>query len=1072
VAGQLIKEAKGSLPVLYPIEIDIDNSQAYTRFRVVAQDTPAFLYSLSNALALRGISIEGVAIDTRDGKVHDQVDVLDAHGEKLEKQEQLDQIKLSVLLTKQFTYFLGQAPDPYTALSRFELMCEDVLKVQDHGQWFELLSNPKSLLGLAQILGTSDFIWEDLVRTQYESLMPMLSPHLKHKGVPFDVNSIERRLAIALEDEDSYEGKLDTLNSFKDKEIFIIDLDHILHEQSEVNALASPLTNLAEVVVRGSVTIVCEELVRRHGTPRTVGGLEARYAVMGLGKFGGEALGYASDIELLFVYSDNGDTDGEDQISNGEFFGKLASESARVIRAKREGIFRVDMRLRPHGNSGPMACSLESFCKYYGFGGGAMSFEKLALTRLRFACGSRALGEQVERLRDEYIYEQPALDMAELRQLRERQFAEKAGSRPNAKFGPGALVDLEYYVQILQVKHGREFHPLRTPRIREALNMMSRTGILQEEEAGRLIDAYVLLRRLINGLRMLRGSALDLFLPEPDSMEYAHLARRMGYQRGAGLSPEKELSVAFDTHTAVIRVFIERHFGRESLPDPAHGNVVDLVLSDDPPAELYERVLSKVGFREPDRALSNIRRLAGETSRRDRFARIAVLAMDALRMGPDPDMALNNWERFVAALKNSEEHYDMLLSQPRRLEILLAIFAASQFLADTLVRNPDFLEWATNPESLQRVRKPENLNRDLLAFTRGTDELGFINAIRKFRRREFLRIGTRDICLQAPIEEVVADLSLAADGILDAALTRVLHDMFANDAEKEGAPFCVMAMGKLGGKELNYSSDIDLLGVYDDTACTEESEETQRKKYAQVMERLSSMLTKHTEEGYVYRVDLRLRPHGGAGALVPAVGSVTKYYESGAAFWELQAVLKMRPMAGNLEVGESLLARLRPIVANRAAETDVPKEIQHMRAKAMSLLGENEERDLKTGSGGIRDVEFLVQGLQLMHLEGHAELFEGNTIRALYLLRKAEILSRDDARALRKDYSFLRRVEHFLQILEDRQTHLLPEHEKEQEILARRLFGAGATAHTLVSKITEVRHRIHTAFESGLVSKE
>jgi glutamate-ammonia-ligase adenylyltransferase len=334
---------------------------------VVSQDTPAFLYSLSNALVLRGISIEGVRIQTEQGILTDEIDVLDSRGKKIVEQERIDQLKLSVLLTKQFTYFLGKAPDPYVALARFEHMTDDVLRRPEHGEWLDLFSDPKALNVLARVLGASDYIWEDFIRSQYEAFLPMIEGRLNQQGNKLfrTKEDMARELREQIDNCATFKEKRQVLNAFKDKEIFRIDLDHIIRSGADLKALSRPLTELAQLVVGESVDIVYAELCQKHGVPRTVGRLPAKFAVFGLGKLGGEALGYASDIELLFVYSDSGQTDGVTAIENAEFFDKLVEETARFIEAKQEGIFRVDLRLRPYGESGHKACSLESFCQYY-----------------------------------------------------------------------------------------------------------------------------------------------------------------------------------------------------------------------------------------------------------------------------------------------------------------------------------------------------------------------------------------------------------------------------------------------------------------------------------------------------------------------------------------------------------------------------------------------------------------------------------------------------------------------------------------------------------------------------------
>lgn len=1069
--------AVAATPVLYPMTIAVDNADPlYTCLKVSSEDTPFFLYAFGTALSLRGNSIEQVRIQTRDNRIEDEIDIVDGQGRRIDDPKVLDQIRLSVLLTKQFTYFLPKAPEPYAALCRFEKLVDDLLSLPEQGKWLDLLARPRIMGELAKLLGTSDFMWEDFIRLQYESLLPMLQPHVDDRTAFHSRHDLAERLTAKLAQGRRYEEKRDLLNAFKDREIFLIDLDHILTPGVDFLGLSARLTDLAELVVGAAGRLAYERLQRRFGTPRTVAGLEATYAIVGLGKLGGVALGYASDIELLFVYSDGGRTDGEEAIDNSEFFNRFAEETCRFITAKRDGIFDIDLRLRPYGADGPLAVSLAVFCKYFGPRGPAHAYERLALVRMRAVAGDGELGRRLERLRDEMIYFSRSVDLEQLRELRQRQFEEKRRpGRLNAKFSPGALVDLEYDVQVLQVLYGREHESLRTPRVHEALKGLAGAQVITDEEARRLAEAYDFLRQLINGLRMLRGTAKDLYLPDPDADEYDHLARRMGYRREGrdSLSPARQLYVDFDTCTAAVRAFVERHFGRESLPGSDVGNVADLVLSAEVPAELRDQVLTHAGFQNPGRAYTNLRKLAGDDFRRGVFARLAVLACDMLRRKPAPDMALNNWERFVSVLPNARDHYEQFLRQPTRLEVLLGIFAGSQFLADTLVRSPHFLDWVTNPENIHRRPTLTELREELDGISdQAIDERDWLDRLRRFRRREILRIGTRDICLGVAAPAVTEELSALAEAVLQAALRDVWRRLREEgkvppELERPEESLCVLALGKLGGGELNYSSDIDLVGLCADDTVSEAMETV----CARAMERLRGALSSHTPEGYVYRVDLRLRPYGGAGVLVQAASGLAEYYEKAAALWEVQALLKCRAVAGNLSVGERFLERMRGLVCQRWERQAVVGSIEKMRNAVLARQTRFHQTttDVKSGLGGIRDAEFLVQGLQLVHAQDKPEVLSGNTLEAIGRLAEAGVVDREAADRLAEDYVFLRRVEHYLQLFEDRQIHALPTRREELLALAKRIDGPDATVDGFVTGLKACQSRVRAAYEQGLL---
>jgi len=683
-------------------------------------------------------------------------------------------------------------------------------------------------------------------------------------------------------------------------------------------------------------------------------------------------------------------------------------------------------------------------------------------------------------LRDELVYAAKGFDIVEFRDLRERQLREKTKQgRPNAKFGSGALVDLEYAVQILQVRHGAGDGKLRTPRIHEAIGELATIGVLGEQEARELAAAYDFFRTLINGLRMLRGSALDLFLPEEGSEEYAHLARRIGYIAGGDLGPARSLRLDFEARTAEVRAFADRHFSGEEHYAVRPANAADLVLSGAASDIERDSILSAKGFRNPARAFVNLRNISGigaegqegqdgASPRRLRFARLAILACDILSQRPDPDMALNNWERFVDSIPDPEAHLARMLAQPRRLEILLDILSTSQFLADALVREPALLDYISDPRALRPRRADGDIAQELAELSRaspGPEE--WKDGLRAFRRKEILRIGARDICLGTRTAAIMDELSSLADCMIEAALARI-RGSAGEGGLRPPLRFCVLAFGKLGGKELNYSSDIDLLGLWEGDDHGQDAEEAATA----IMERLRSDLSDHTAAGYAYRVDLRLRPYGSSGQLVYELGALLRYYAESAALWELQSLLKARPAAGDLDLGETFLGAGRAaFVARRDPET-VVASIDSLRREAIRSLARGIEggRDVKTGLGGIRDVEFLVQGLQLIHAHSDPGLLRANCLSGLEALAEAGILPAQVSEGLAEAYVFLRRVEHFLQIYEDRQTHRLPRDPEQVLALARRMLGAKASVEQFRAALDlrfESVHREYRKFIGG-----
>lgn len=582
-------------PMLFPIDLKIEPiDKRSVLLTIAAQDTPAYLYALSTALSLRGMNIVSVRIDSDDtlDRIVDTIELSVPPSATEIDTKLLERIKLSALLTKQFTYFLDNSPDPFAALSRFEQLAEDLLSRStdnDQAAVVDALSNPTAMRDLAKLLGTSRYIWEDFIRGQYEMLAPIFKPHLASDSFENSPETLAMRLAEHLASAVGLSQQQDRLNQFKDRELFAIDLEHILTDHLDFQRFSERLTQLAELLVGAATRLVYDDLVRSYGPPKgcpmikdsdtnsvTTADEKLPYAVFGLGKLGGVALGYASDIELLFVYdgkaSDQTRGGKRKPISHGEFFHQLAAETSKFIRTRRSGIFEVDLRLRPYGKEGPLASNVSQFGQYYASDGPAHRFEQLALVRLRWLAGNPSLGYDIEQKRDEIVYGQ--IDwQASLDQLWEiwgKSKTEKLSesSQPNAKYSHGALVDLEGAIQLLQVMHASVVPQLRVPRLSQAMEALQRGAVLQPADYGRIRAAYAFFRQLINALRVLRGSAVDLFLPEAGSLELTHLARRMQYEQRAGDSDaqtrpiQTQLLDDLSRHSETVKQFIRQQFDR------------------------------------------------------------------------------------------------------------------------------------------------------------------------------------------------------------------------------------------------------------------------------------------------------------------------------------------------------------------------------------------------------------------------------------------------------------------------------------------------------------------------------
>lgn len=541
---------------LLPVEITVQDARERqaTLLGLKADDSIGFLYEFTNALALCGVAIEQMVIRNEGNRVHDTLLITDARrGGRIKDERQLEELKAAIALIQQFTHLLPKAPNPEAALVHFRQFLQELFLQETWWEQLSSLERPEVLDALAKLLGISDFLWQDFLRLQHSNLFPVLADV---EGL--QIAKTREQLAEELKAEIFQGADLSRwqlrLNSFKDREMFRIDMRHILGHIGPFGHFSSELTDLAEVVVSRAFEMTLRELSWRHGSPLLHSGEPSRWAVLALGKCGGREMGFASDIELMLVYEGEGRTDGPRPVATSEFFHRLVELFSQSIFARQEGIFRIDLRLRPYGKAGTLAVSRDAFFTYFGLGGPAWPYERQALVKLRHIAGDGKLGTELEQFRDEVLYSSGRFDFAAMRALRERQVRQLSNSDGfNAKLSQGGLVDCEYLVQALQLTWGHAHKELRTTNTRDALRMMRDLDLLPMEDAEDLKAAYRFHRALIDALRMVRGDARDLTVPPTSSEEFEFLARRLGYH-----DREAELASDLERHIQVVTELVRR----------------------------------------------------------------------------------------------------------------------------------------------------------------------------------------------------------------------------------------------------------------------------------------------------------------------------------------------------------------------------------------------------------------------------------------------------------------------------------------------------------------------------------
>ena len=544
--AETLRSGDGPLDILLPIDVDFDNdvSEQYTAVYMDGLDTPGYLFSFSNALVMLDVNINRVRVRNDGIVVNVEFLVSSTDGKKITDHVRLNEIRLAATLIKQFTYLLPRAPDPAQALKQFGALTRQLLTQPGWIDDIQTLGAKNVLEMVADLMGASQFLWEDFLRMQHANLFPVIRdvPGLDEEK---SKDQLQADLQVELDAQPSSADQVRQLNDFKDREMFRIDLRHITQRVGFVK-FSEELSDLAEVSVQAAMDCCHQKVSAQYAESAWRSRAGDQWCLVSLGKFGGRELGFASDIELIFVYSKNDRSDETDGAAQARFFEDVVSRFLQTLTARRKGIFEIDLRLRPYGSGGTLASSLDQFRQYFNAGGDAQPFERMALVKLRPVAGAVGLGQSVCEARDEFVYTERPLDYGNILYLRERQIKELvATGAVSAKHGRGGLVDVEYFVQARQIEVGRQCHQVRVTNTLQAIAALDKAGELAAGQADRLSDAYGFLRRLIDALRAVRGHAKDLTVPINDVRQFDYLTRRLRYDSSSALRQDMDSHMSF-----------------------------------------------------------------------------------------------------------------------------------------------------------------------------------------------------------------------------------------------------------------------------------------------------------------------------------------------------------------------------------------------------------------------------------------------------------------------------------------------------------------------------------------------
>jgi len=860
-----------------------------------------------------------------------------------------------------FTRLREQHPGAFDRLTRSAIGLRHLVAVFTYSRFLaeEILEHPEWAEQLLDPLDLQRVITAEELRIRLETALP--------PGVPLPLE----------------------LAKFRRRQILRILIRDVLG-LGTLPEVTGELTALADVIVEVAYERIYQDLVAQYGPPQSEGsGTPAHFAVIALGKMGGEELNYSSDIDLMFLYSQNGQTAGPASITNKEFFKRASNQLTSLLSAySAEGMcYRVDLRLRPDGSLGEVCISLEGAQAYYEKR--ARDWELQMLIKARVAAGHRPTGRALLDFVEPRIYA-TTLDFSAIEQLsatRER-LNEKLAARQARRSTPvsgidvklerGGIRDIEFLVQCLQRLHGGADPWVRHGGTMLALARLQDKGFLTGAEYGRLAQAYQFLRHLEHRLQFDEDRQTHRLPGNPAELEL--IARRMP----GGTSAE-----------AMLRELRQHLAG-----------VVDM----------YERVVHS----RPAAGPPSPEQPAPGSGRRTAFViqalekRAPVLAAAIARA--DLQRGYRAFEYFLERLSQDSARLERLNAAPEIISAALDLFEHSPYFAEELIRRPE------NVEELGRMSIP--LVQDEPPPHDATE-------LRRWFRRAILRIEAESICRSHPIFETLDSTSRLADVSIATVYEIAIQDVCASNPpeNRDYEPrdqMSVIALGRLGMREFDLGSDADLMFVLPD------SEAAETAFWTRVAERVVHLITAYTGEGVLFAVDTRLRPNGSAGPLVQTESAVTEYFANAAEAWEGITYMKSLAVAGDPKRAEHFLHQLQQVDWRRYGQSGRSRaDLRQMRARLEREQGPS--RPLKAGRGGYYDIDFLLMYLRLKSAGVFFTVL--NTPARIEVLENMGHLSRQDAQFLNDAATFYRALDHGLRVITGHAESKLPGSEAQLESL-------------------------------------
>jgi len=935
----------------------------------------------------------------------------------------------------------ANAPDPEAAVRRLERVVTDVdgrASSDDHLAVLRICCQRAPYL--ATLLARDPARLDRVATDEYLR---------REKPLEAVVTELAARYRHGQTDEDEF---LAALRNYRADELVRLGVREI--ELGNPSEAWRELANLADASFDAAITYYRQRLDERYGSAVDADGSKAGFVVIGMGKLGGRELNFSSDVDVIYAYSSDDGAAGE--LTPHEYFTRLSRKVSAALNdvTQDDLVFRVDLRLRPEGSKGAIANSVLSMERYYETWG--RPWERQAWLKARPCAGDMDLGEEIMTMLGPFIYPRTTSTnvVREVASLNQRIKTELDSSGVDRGFdvknGRGGIREIEFFVQALQLIHSGHIPTLRSRTTLTALDQLLFGGQVSQSEHTALAQAYQFLRHVEHMLQLDSGRQTQR-LPI-DEAAFETMARRLGHPGG------DEFRDQLQTHTTEVALLFSTLGVEESVVPPE----VLALLRANRDAEAEAELLATLGFGDPTRARADLERARRSplspfgSAATGASARVAPGLLAEIATSPDPNLALHFVADLIGRRGAWASMWTLFDGNPTLMRLIVSLFGTSVFLGKTFVNHPELIDILLQSGRARPRHHMDKLRRILdrrMNTVAVDDEEGRWDTLAEFKNAQVLRIGLADVAGVLQPEETAEELSNLAEVCLTVALEDVRTAMQARhgvprDDGGEPVSLSILAMGKLGGKELGYASDLDVIFVYSQDGESDGDRPLATVTYmTRVAQRLINNLHAMHRGGRLYEIDTRLRPSGSRGLLVSSAAAWRSYHTGSARTWERQALTKLRPVAGDLELGELVAAAAEHYVYGSAPGEDQRDSVDQIAISVRDMRAEMERQlaagplkyDLKSGRGGLVDVEFASQFLQLAYGHEHKQLRVTSTVKALRAAAECGVADGSDCALLIDGYRFLRRLEQRMRIVHDRSVNSLPTDPDELTLLAHRV---------------------------------